>query len=1642
MSQRRAKALGVGIVTTGMLAATVVTASPATGAPAYTRIDQAAMTAVAADSVETSGEGPNGPISLILDGDESTYWHTQWSGSVAPLPHWFVVKLGDQPVDLGRVDLTPRQSSNGSGRVHEYKLYAVNTPQCTKDSFGSAAPVASGQFDGLVANKARVRSITLDTPIKATCVKVQYDSSWGGASGSDDTSPAEQVASLAEFNAFTVSTPSVTPTTPAGPLAPEVPEGALSIGDGTLSVRLRPDFPQIIDYNLAGRTLVGQYGSALSSMTIDGKVQKVTVGKATVAADKRSVSYPVAFPGLKGVHLTAVVSVNDGTLTYKLTNIVDPDKLVHRIAIPGLDLVSLTGTDAKSRILAAGISVSRETSGDKVIDVAKASPGKGNAWMVTANNSTLAAGFETNAIGDNTVSQGGGTTARFVHTVKDVSGTTVGSVSPAQWTYRSGAVTTYDDGSGIGPDDDPMIQVRITADANADGVIDWQDGAIATRHILTPIVGADEVRNHVIAHIPFNIVSQATHPFLRTLDDVKRVSVATDGLGQEVLLKGYQAEGHDSAQGDYAGHYNDKAGGLSDLRTLVSQGKEWNATFGIHVNATESYSEAKAFGPDLLQMPPQKAWGWMNQAYYMNGPKDLATGAVLERLAALRKDFPADSNLNWLYWDVYYPRGWEGDRFAAEVAKQGWRQGSEWADAMPRSSTWSHWANDENYGGSNNKGLNSQLIRFVENSYRDTWNPDPVLGNTNVVEFEGWTGHNDYNAFIANVWQRNLPTKFMQRSPIMSWSEHEVKLADGTVATSPLASIDGRTIPTNRTITTDGAVVYHDGTYLLPWKDGGKDRLYYWNPSGKAATWQLTKAWASQSSLTLFKLTDTGRVKVADLPVSGGKIALPATEANTAYVLYPTSAVPAAATPNWGEGSHIVDPGFFSGTTNAYRTSGSVTVTKSARGNFQAELGSGASSLSQQLALPAGTWSAWAWVQVQPGATRHVEVAVSGSGVSPAGHQAGRKGEAVTSIDASTAPNATASDEKVGTYFQRVPVRFTSDGSAVTLAVRAGDGSAIVSVDDLRIVPTTTPNDSASTESTIVYEDFEHIDDGYGPFVTGQANAGGDARTQLAEKHAPYSQSGWYGLVNDSDRAATKGQKYLDNVLDGQWSLMAHQENGGLILRTTQGLVPLAKGHTYRVSFDYQTAYDDDYSLVVGHDSASGKAWKSTIDRTVPIAQARGAGWHSGTTTGSGTKVFSTEFAAGEHAFFGIVKQGGKVQGDLVIDRFRVEDLGAKPILSVASKAVTSSDPAMRELAITASLALSQGSATDVKLSLTGPQGWTVTPVSTAATSVSAERDATASWTVKVPRNAAAGKLEVKATWTQDGKAGQGTESIPVDPGHFPLIDPISGTDLTLVEASSEQTGGAEPAPNGPAAAAIDGDPSTYWHTQWHPTVDKYPHYIVIRPTASLTEGTTCQIKGLEYTARQSAANGRAKGYQVYVSTDGKTWGDPVASGDFADVTTPQVIEFAKPVPGPFVKLVETSSQNGAQFGGAGEIRLSASCSGSAAPTPAPNPTPTTVPTPGDTPSASPTPSQPAVPGQPSTTPSQPAAPTAPNPSDTAGRPSTPAQPGKPGTSGIAWKPGKPSELPHTGASGDDTAVTLTVTALLAMAGMSHLRRR
>ncbi|QXT63218.1 NPCBM/NEW2 domain-containing protein [Tessaracoccus palaemonis] len=1332
----------------------------------YTPIPQEGMSVVDVNSVETSGEGTNGAAELVLDGDKDTYWHTQWNGTLVEPPHHLTLRLADEAVNLGRVTLTPRQSSNGSGRVHEYELWTANG-DCTTAEYSK---VAEGEFSGAVTELAKDQVITLDEAVEATCAKVVYLSTWGGAAGADPQSPVEKVGSLAEFNADTAAgdpatpepsvepsvepsedpspEPSPTPTADPEELVPDDVEGALTISDGDLTVTLHPDFPQVVSYQLGDKTMVGRVGGALTRILVNEKTRDVTVGEPEATAKK--VTYPVSIPDL-GASFDAVISVSDGTVRIELANLVDPDGAVSRVRIPNLDLVTVGSADAAAQLTAGRITVDRAADGDSFENLATTAAGdvKGS-WMVFANTSELAAAFDTNAIEDSTgpSSTSGrvsGDNSRYQRQIRlsDDKTTKFGSVWAGTWTWVGTAITEQAAAGRdtIGADDNPYVEIRLTGDANADGTVDWQDGAIASRDIIEFGNGSEDVANQVVSRIPFNIVSQATHPFLRTLDDTKRISLATDNLGQKALLKGYQAEGHDSAHPDYADNYNTRAGGFEDLETLTRESVDYNTSYGVHVNVTESYSEASHFSEDLLSMPPGKAWGWMNQSYYIDQERDLATGAMLERFQEFYDEKP--DNLNWIYLDVYYPDGWQAQRVGTELAKQGWVIGSEWSDKLELESVWSHWSQDENYGGTNNKGLQSDVIRFVYNSKRDTWNPDPILSNSNVKEFEGWAGLVDYNKFIDNIWERNLPVKFLQQSDIMKWTDDTITFANGTVATSRVKSINGTTIPTDRTFTYDGADVYDDGAYLLPWTDGGDARLYHYNMGGGSTTWQLTDSWKNQSSLTLYKLTDTGRVLVDTVIPVDGKVTIDA-EDGTAYVLYPSSDVPAPVDPDWGHGSHISDPGFFSGGLDSYDTTGDVSVVKTARGNFQAELGAGEASVSQQLDLPAGTWSAWAWAEIESGSTRQLSASASGDGVTAAGYTGTVDGAATTTITASPVLNATASDEKRGTNFQRLRVTFTSTGKPVTLSFAAGDGDAVVSLDDLRVVSYTPATDPDGTDSTVFYEDFENIDTGYFPFVTGATNKGGDARTQLAKRHEPYSQKGWYGV--DTDGTVKKGLKLNDNVLDGTWSLMANNENTGEILKTAPGNIGFEAGRRYRVSFDYQTTYADQFVVRIGHDIVrDGKT-------TTANAVAETLGQERDTAT------FSAEFdsAACGVPFIAIDKlSGANTQHNLTIDDLRVEDLGEASSAACLSGSITApaAGQAGSAFKVVTSVAGYNDGITGVTHALELPDGWTSEVSKAGAADLAYGETSTQTWLVTSSDDAVGEeRITFRGSATLDGK--------------------------------------------------------------------------------------------------------------------------------------------------------------------------------------------------------------------------------------------------------------------------------------------------
>ena len=351
------------------------------------------------------------------------------------------------------------------------------------------------------------------------------------------------------------------------------------------------------------------------------------------------------------------------------------------------------------------------------------------------------------------------------------------------------------------PNELPLFaKVVITdKDENGDGKMDWQDGAIAYRGSIMHIpVNSELVREAVNLRISMNFGGQAQHPFLMALDNVKRVALNTDGLGQLVLLKGYASEGHDSGHPDYW-NVGERMGGVADMITMMEEGGELGAQFGIHVNASEFYPEAKAFDDNRVGRYNNEdgtpgglryGWNWIDQGVNMNIAYDFATGDRAERFQKLY-DLVGD-RLSFVYVDVWgngqhgiNEDGWMTRRLTKEITEgRDWRITQEWSFANPYDSTFQHWTSDYTYGDYSYKGwLNSAVLRFLLNGYKDSFPADfptyggacnaPLLGGPAMQGFEGWQKDDEYDLSIYNTFNQMVYTKFLQHYDIMQWTNAE-----------------------------------------------------------------------------------------------------------------------------------------------------------------------------------------------------------------------------------------------------------------------------------------------------------------------------------------------------------------------------------------------------------------------------------------------------------------------------------------------------------------------------------------------------------------------------------------------------------------------------------------------------------------------------------------------------------------------------------------------------------------------------------------------------------------------------------------------------------------------------------------------------
>jgi uncharacterized repeat protein (TIGR03806 family) len=145
-----------------------------------------------------------------------------------------------------------------------------------------------------------------------------------------------------------------------------------------------------------------------------------------------------------------------------------------------------------------------------------------------------------------------------------------------------------------------------------------------------------------------------------------------------------------------------------------------------------------------------------------------------------------------------------------------------------------------------------------------------------------------------------------------------------------------------------------------------------------------------------------------------------------------------------------------------------------------------------------------------------------------------------------------------------------------------------------------------------------------------------------------------------------------------------------------------------------------------------------------------------------------------------------------------------------------------------------------------------------------------------------------------------------------PLCDNVElslpQSDWTLLFVDSEESGT-------PATNAIDGDPDTFWHTEWVASDPPHPHELQI------DLGAHHDLSGLTYLPRQDASlNGTVADMTVYVSDDPGNWGSPVGSGSFPDDQLESRFTFE--ASGRYVRFVADSEINANPWTSVAELNV------------------------------------------------------------------------------------------------------------------------
>ncbi|MCR8657026.1 endo-alpha-N-acetylgalactosaminidase family protein [Paenibacillus endoradicis] len=847
------------------------------------------------------------------------------------------------------------------------------------------------------------------------------------------------------------------------------------------------------------------------------------------------------------------------------------------------------------------------------------------------------------------------------------------TVKPGTWTYRH---LQSDEIEEL-----PWYEIVVTEDRNNDGKADWQDAAVAYRtFIFDEPFGANDIKNNMM-YIAFNFASQANDPFLNTLDTGKVLYNYTDGFGQMILHKGYQAEGHDDDIPSYS-NIGVRQGGLKDFNYLIDEGDKYNLNIGVHLNATEyqldanelNYSDLNGAATNRLS----KGWDWIDTAYYVDQTKDVLSGNLkkrFENLYNLTKDptNPNDPALDFYYIDVYTGNDYNARKLLQYANDLGVKIGTEFAGPLEPGSTFVHWGPDLGYP---NKGNKSILSRMVKNNL-DIFVGNALFKGQKIPVVATWGDSKpDMQQGVTVFFNEVLPTKFMQHFGVLKYEEDQITFENDVVSrrnkTTGMIELskNGKLISSwADTGTTTDEAVRHTGeaNSLIPWvwdikndtvmglNDGAK--LYHWNTTGNPTTWELTDEFKDVREFNMYELTQQGKVLVDKLVAENGSLTINQAKKNTPYVLYPASAnaetiVPAAS--NWGEGSLIKDFAFNSEKFNApgswkaddsnniaikvvpgdveYDTTKEMT---NSNWNRFAEVGSKAGVLSQEITglQPGQDYTVGVWTSTEPGRKSSLQVTVDG--------------KTYTSVVTGKDGIHQSSFKYVGTKWQRMNVEFKVPAGVTTATVKlvAEAGTGTVQYDDVRIWEHITVEKDPTNKGYVVYEDFENVYEGWGPFEYG----GGSRQIHIASDRSNSNDNN--PIVSTSEN---KIGPVMTWVLHGENSLKLNETDVNKLIKTNESSVKLEPNTAYDLGFIYTLEASANYEVSVQSRSTGAVVLKETLNKHANPGNKTGVN--------GGYIRFQQNFTTGNHddyqVIFKLVSKGaGGATSDyaLILDDFYIK---------------------------------------------------------------------------------------------------------------------------------------------------------------------------------------------------------------------------------------------------------------------------------------------------------------------------------------------------------------------------------------------------